>query len=81
MKNLHCGGSNASWSIAITALAFQTKQARVSILATVAAVVVGFTLSAFADERPSDPFGNHTTEINKEPLSLEYGSPATPNAA
>jgi predicted transglutaminase-like cysteine proteinase len=38
---------------------------RVSILATVAAVVVGFALPAFADERPSDPFGNHTIEINE----------------
>jgi predicted transglutaminase-like cysteine proteinase len=39
---------------------------RVAILATVVAVVVGFASPASADERPSDPFGNHTTEINKD---------------
>ena len=39
---------------------------RVAVVATVVAVVVGFTLPASADERPSDPFGNYTIEINKE---------------
>ena len=39
---------------------------RIAVLATVAAVVVGFAVPASTDERPSDPFGNHTTEINKE---------------
>jgi hypothetical protein len=39
---------------------------RVAILATVVAVVVGFFSPASADERPSDPFGNYTTEINKD---------------
>jgi predicted transglutaminase-like cysteine proteinase len=37
---------------------------RVAILATVVAVVVGFALPAAAEERPSDPFGGHTIEIN-----------------
>ncbi len=39
---------------------------RIAILATGVAVVVGFALPASADERPSDPFGNHTIEINEE---------------
>jgi hypothetical protein len=30
------------------------------------AIVVGLVLSASAEERPSDPFGNHTTELNKD---------------
>jgi predicted transglutaminase-like cysteine proteinase len=30
------------------------------------AIVVGFVLPAPADERPSDPFGNHTTELSKD---------------
>jgi predicted transglutaminase-like cysteine proteinase len=33
------------------------------------AIVVGLVLPALGDERPSDPFGNHTAELNKdEPL-------------
>jgi predicted transglutaminase-like cysteine proteinase len=30
------------------------------------AIVVGSVLPAPADERPSDPFGNHTAELNKD---------------
>jgi predicted transglutaminase-like cysteine proteinase len=30
------------------------------------AIVVGFVLPALGDERPSDPFGNHTAELNKD---------------
>jgi hypothetical protein len=30
------------------------------------AIVVGLVLPAPADERPSDPFGNHTTELNRD---------------
>jgi hypothetical protein len=43
---------------------------RVSILAVVFAVSVGFALPAFADERPSDPFGSHTIEINNQEAPL-----------
>jgi predicted transglutaminase-like cysteine proteinase len=39
---------------------------RVAILAAAVLVILGFALSASADERPSDPFGNHTTEINNK---------------
>src|SRR5271169_5000176 len=39
---------------------------RVAILTTFIAMVVSFALPASADERPGDPFGNHTIEINKE---------------
>ena len=39
---------------------------RVAILATVVAVAVSFASLASADERPSDPFGNYTTEIDKD---------------
>jgi predicted transglutaminase-like cysteine proteinase len=43
---------------------------RIAILATVVAVVVGVVWPASADDRPSDPFGNHTIEINsnEDPL-------------
>jgi predicted transglutaminase-like cysteine proteinase len=43
---------------------------RAAILATVVAVVVGLAVPVSADERPSDPFGNHTIEIkaNEDPL-------------
>jgi hypothetical protein len=41
---------------------------RIAVLATIVVVVVGFAVAASADERPSDPFGNHTTEVNKEDL-------------
>ena len=39
---------------------------RVALFATVVAVVVGFALPASAEERPSDPFGGHTIEINNK---------------
>ena len=37
-----------------------------AILFIVAAILVAFGLPAAADERPLDPFGNHTTELNKD---------------
>jgi len=30
------------------------------------AIVVGLVFPALGDERPSDPFGNHTAELNKD---------------
>ena len=40
---------------------------RIAALIAVVAFTVGFVvLSACAEERPSDPFGNHTTELNKD---------------
>ena len=44
---------------------------RIAVLATVVAVVVGFAVPASAGERPSDPFGNHTTEIVEEAPLVE----------
>ena len=39
------------------------------------AIVVGLVLPALGDERPSDPFGNNTTELNKdEPLVTIWDS-------
>jgi predicted transglutaminase-like cysteine proteinase len=43
---------------------------RVAILATVVAIVVSFALPVCADDRPSDPFGNHTIEINNKEAPL-----------
>jgi len=40
----------------------------VPVLAAVVAGLVGFALPASADERPPDPFGNHTIEIEEGPL-------------
>jgi hypothetical protein len=38
----------------------------ISALVTVVAIAVGFAVPASADDRPSDPFGNHTIELDKE---------------
>jgi predicted transglutaminase-like cysteine proteinase len=39
------------------------------------AIVVGLVLPAPADERPSDPFGNYTAELNKDaPLARTWDS-------
>jgi predicted transglutaminase-like cysteine proteinase len=35
------------------------------------AIVVGLVLPALGDERPSDPFGNHTIELNNEAPLVE----------
>jgi hypothetical protein len=34
-------------------------------LVTAGAILVGLVFPAAADERPADPFGNHTTELNQ----------------
>src|ERR1700730_4824322 len=34
-------------------------------LFTAGAILVGLVFPAAADERPADPFGNHTTELNQ----------------
>ena len=39
---------------------------RVSVWMTVVAVAVGFASPNAADERPADPFGNHTIELDDE---------------
>ena len=39
---------------------------RIAAFMTVVAVVVGFATTISADDRPSDPFGNHTTGLNNE---------------
>ncbi len=37
-----------------------------ALLLTAAAILVGFVLPDASDERPADPFGNHTTELNND---------------
>jgi hypothetical protein len=37
-----------------------------AILVTVVAIVVGFAAPTSANDRPSDPFGNHTIELDNE---------------
>ena len=37
-----------------------------AIFVTVVAIVVGFAAPTCANDRPSDPFGNQTIELNKE---------------
>src|SRR4029077_2344370 len=44
----------------------------IAALVSVVAIVVGFAVPASADDRPSDPFGNHTIEL-KEVLLLKSG--------
>jgi predicted transglutaminase-like cysteine proteinase len=47
----------------------------IAILLTVGAILVGFGLPSAARERPVDPFGNHTTELNKDaPLAGIWAS-------
>ena len=43
----------------------------VVIFVTVIAIVVGFAVPTCADDRPSDPFGNQTIELNKETPLVE----------
>jgi predicted transglutaminase-like cysteine proteinase len=38
----------------------------IAAFVTVIAIVVGFAVPTSADDRPSDPFGNHTIELDKE---------------
>ena len=38
----------------------------VAAFVTVVAIVVGFAASTCANDRPSDPFGKHTVELNEE---------------
>jgi hypothetical protein len=43
----------------------------VTISVTVVAIVVGFAAPTSANDRPGDPFGNHTIELNKEAPLVE----------
>src|SRR5262249_23443841 len=43
----------------------------VAIFVTVVAIVVGFAAPTCANDRPSDPFGNHAIELNKEAPLVE----------
>src|SRR6478752_6436232 len=38
----------------------------IAAFVTVVAIVVGFAVPTSADDRPSDPFGNHTIELDKD---------------
>ncbi len=38
----------------------------IAVFVTVVALLVGFALPGYAGDRPSDPFGNHTIELNKD---------------
>jgi hypothetical protein len=42
-----------------------------AIFVTVVAIVVGFAAPICANDRPSDPFGNQTIELNKEAPLVE----------
>src|SRR5258707_15086198 len=42
-----------------------------AVYVTVLAIVFSFAVRASADDRPSDPFGNHTIELNKEAPLVE----------
>jgi len=39
---------------------------QIAAFVTVVAIVVGFAVPTSADDRPSDPFGNHTIELDKD---------------
>jgi hypothetical protein len=48
---------------------------RLPPLFTAGAIVARLAIAATAGERPSDPFGNHTTELDKDaPLVAIWGS-------
>src|SRR5215470_3065371 len=38
----------------------------IAAFVTIVAIVVGLAAPTWADDRPSDPFGNHTVELNEE---------------
>jgi predicted transglutaminase-like cysteine proteinase len=44
---------------------------QISVLVTVVAIVVGFAVPTSAADRPGDPFGNHTIELDKEATLFE----------
>jgi predicted transglutaminase-like cysteine proteinase len=47
----------------------------IALLFTAGTILVGLVPTAAADERPADPFGNHTIELNKDaPLVGIWGS-------
>ena len=39
---------------------------KVALFVTVIAMMAELVVPVTADDRPSDPFGNYTTELNKE---------------
>ena len=43
----------------------------VAIFVTVVAIVVGFSAPTRANDRPSDPFGNHAVELNNDAPLVE----------
>jgi hypothetical protein len=43
----------------------------VAMFVTVVAIMIGFAVPTYANDRPSDPFGNHTIELNKEAPLVE----------
>ena len=51
----------------------------VAIFVTAVAIVVGFAVPTCANDRPSDPFGNHTIELNKEAPLVEMWESLIPN--
>ena len=54
----------------------------VAMFVTVVAIAVGFAAPACANDRPSDPFGNHTIKLNNEtPLVEMWESLRDQNAA
>ena len=42
-----------------------------AVYVTVFAIVVGLAVPTSADDRPSDPFGNHTIELDNEAPLVE----------
>ena len=44
---------------------------RIAAFVTVVAIVLSFAVQTSADDRPSDPFGNHTIELNNEAALVE----------
>src|SRR5262249_11657843 len=48
---------------------------QIKVFVTVVAIVIGFQLPTSAEDRPSDPFGNHTIEVNKDGLLFTIWDP------
>ena len=48
---------------------------KIALFVTVIAMMAELVAPVPADDRPSDPFGNHTTELNKEaPIAMIWDS-------
>jgi hypothetical protein len=60
-----------TWSVRARCADEGVLNMRVAIFVTVVAILVGFAAPTRANDRPSDPFGNRTVELNNDAPLVE----------